>query len=65
MSHRLDLSNHTVKHKDKRSTGDLWEAAIAEAETRIADLKFSIKVFKKNKDLGRPWLGQRASATHN
>src|SRR5258708_6940704 len=68
MSNMLDQSkslvNNKISYKEnhdnsraKRTEIGPWDVAIAEAEQRIADFKFSIKVFKRMKEKGVPWCG--------
>jgi len=61
MTTRLDRSNEHVNRKviakQNKSVENPWDAAIAEAQRRIADLKFSIRDFQKRKERGDRWLG--------
>lgn len=35
-----------------------WDAMIRDAKKQIEDLRFSIEVFERKKELGEPWPGQ-------
>src|SRR5438105_2220588 len=58
------LVNNKILYKEIRDNSRAkhteigpWDIAIAEAEQRIADFKFSIKVFRRMKEKGVPWRG--------
>jgi len=60
MPNMLDQSKKLSRKKSRskeESAENPWDVAIAEAKQRIADFKFSIKVFEKKKQQGAPWLG--------
>jgi hypothetical protein len=46
-----------TKSSKKKNTVNKWDEAIAEAKRRIADLKFSIRVFEDRKERGESWRG--------
>ena len=68
----MPYTNATDKlHKNQKSEAG-WEAAIKEAENqiaiskrRIAGLKDSIRVFKKQMSAGYPWPGDGQGASIN
>jgi hypothetical protein len=57
MPHTLILSKVKSKKKVNVSEQNPWDAAIAEAKRKIAELKFSIRDFQKRKERGDDWLG--------
>jgi hypothetical protein len=62
MTLTLDPSKYVPQEgrlkKINEPVNDSWDSAIAEAERRIADLKFSIRVFKERKARGEKWRGE-------
>jgi hypothetical protein len=61
MPTKLDQSNVNGKTKKRMNriekSDNPWDSAINEARRRIADLRFSIREFKKRKERGDKWLG--------
>jgi len=47
-------------HQGKKKT--MWDQAISEAEHRIKQLRFTIRVYKQNRDRGEPWPGEQVDA---
>jgi len=65
MSHSLDRSKQKSIDLENKSVENPWDEAIAEAQRRIADFKFSIRVFRERKARGEPWRGSENAATRN
>lgn len=55
MPKSLDQSQSKSSKKKNYSVENPWDAAITEAKRKIADLKFSIRVFTERRDKGETW----------
>jgi hypothetical protein len=60
MNKTLDQSKPKSNTKNAPQS-TLWDIGIADAQRRIAELKFSIKDFRKGKARGDRWLGESAT----
>jgi len=61
MSKSLDRSIEKSSLKAKKPVENVWDQAIADARQRIADLKYSIRVFEKRRDRGDRWRGEKTA----
>ncbi len=57
------MSKCNVKKKDNENVKSPWDAAIADAQQRIKDFKWSIKVYRKAKERGDSWPGDEKAGT--
>lgn len=64
-NNKISYKENRDKSRAKRIEIDPWDVAITEAEQRIADFKFSIKVFKRMKEKGVPWHGAESVKTES